>query len=162
MSVFLHQTGRFDPFFLLLSRLEERGLYKRAVAISVFHFNLARAIQSLDRGAITNNDLKYKFVAMALAGYSEKPEHVKVWKQTCESIVHQLDDPYFLSCFSFLCDTEDSFRFILNHPEIRLVDRIAFACRFLPDAEVSYYTFLQSNHQISKSIHLSIHPHQIK
>ena len=119
-----------------LVRLEERGLHRRAATIAVFHFQIERAVLALHRGAKHSGDSRYQFVAMALAGFSGHDEGIETWRKTCGAVIDQLDDPYLQSCFSFLCNTGDSFSEVLGNRKLRLMDRIAFACCFLPDSEL--------------------------
>ena len=76
---------------------------------------------------------------MALSGFTEiKDEKYGLWKETCSAMINQLDGSYLKACFSFLCSEKD-YQSILQDPELRLLDRIAFACRFLPDSLVCFF-----------------------
>lgn len=119
-----------------ITRLEARGLFKRATAISVFHFQIHRAVQSLTKGAKEANDTRYQFIAMALAGFSSQTEQIEIWRESCGSVINELDDPYLQSCFNFLCNSSNSFSDILSNTNLRLLDRVAFACSFLPDNDL--------------------------
>lgn len=123
----------------VISRLEDRKLFNRATAIAIFHFQVQRGVQCLHKGAKQLDDPRYQFIAMALAGFSSNADQAKVWKETCGSVIDQLNDPYLKSCFSFLCNAEDSYFPILYDDNLRLLDRIAFACTFLDDPTLLHY-----------------------
>jgi len=68
---------------------------------------------------------------MALSGYKEGTD---LWKAECSSISSQLSDPYIQAMFKFLAlePENPSFSEICSSEcKISLLDKIAFACRFL-------------------------------
>lgn len=94
---------------------------------------------------------------------------------------HQLDSPYLRSAFSFLTSGDDNFDDILvssvgvfvcavdlhtksycisfstvtlllqAETEIEIEDRIAFACKYLPDSKVSSYANLHKLHFVDQA-----------
>jgi WD40 repeat protein len=125
-----------------ISQLEEESQHEKAAAFSVFHFDLKRAIQSLNR-AVTKDETQsemMKFIAMALAGYGSGSE--QLWKETCSPLIRRLREtnPYISAIFAFLCNADVSeYGAILRNPKIALNDKIAFGCRFLSDDQFKNY-----------------------
>lgn len=120
-------------------RLEEEGQFERAAALSVFYFDLKRAIISLNKGNALSRDFNFQLVSMALAGCSEAVKSGSTfWRETCfdPNTLSQLNNPYLRVCFLFLCAEAGNFSSVIEDPSLRLSDRIAFACRFLDDSEV--------------------------
>ncbi len=119
-----------------ISKLEQEGNYERAAALSVFHFDIKRAITCLLKGAKAeerNNSERFnmQLVAMALAGATDTLSHSiltspqpsgkltlvndhqlkdkNLWKETIldPNLQKQLkDQPYLRSCFHFISNLE--------------------------------------------------------
>ncbi|KAL6067851.1 GATOR complex protein MIOS [Balamuthia mandrillaris] len=129
----------------MMAKLERKGQFERAAAMAVFHLNIRRAILSLQRGVATGGPQKqnWMLVAMALSGYdgnSASGLNPGLWKETCSELVDQFQSSYLKACFEFLSSPSKTFTDILLHyDDMSLRDRIAFACRFLPDTELKTY-----------------------
>lgn len=121
----------------LIDYLEKEGNYMRAAAIAVFNMRLQRAIESLTKGA-KKGDANLSSVAMALSGYTA--ERSSIWREMCQNLKNQLDDPYMKAMFAFLtCDNDSSFSEIIHDQDLILVDRVAFSLLYLPDDKLNVY-----------------------
>jgi len=134
-----------------ISRLEQNGEYERAAATALFNNQMRLAINILSgrniREIKSDNgpreqapppDPSMNVVAMALSGYS--PENKRsLWREMCANLSPQLKNPYLRGVFSFLTQDDDSFNSILRETGIQLEDRVAFACKYLPDAMLASY-----------------------
>eukprot|EP00053_Salpingoeca_punica_P015119 m.138383 g.138383 ORF g.138383 m.138383 type:complete len:930 (+) comp16629_c0_seq1:98-2887(+) len=124
-----------EPEFLeMLTRYEESGQHDRAAALSLFHHDMPRAIAALRQGAEKHPDQKSVYIAaaMSLAGYSPTSEN-NLWKDTCAELRTQLNSPYLRAAFGYLTRSDRQYREVLTETGLSLADRVAFACRFLPD-----------------------------
>ena len=75
-------------------------------------------------------------IALALSGYT--PQETRLWHETCSGIKSNIANPYLRAVFNFLCGTgRDGFPAVLNETEMSLQDRVAFACTYLDDGQVS-------------------------
>lgn len=74
-----------------------------------------------------------RIAAIALAGYSSG----SIWKMQCSAAQNQIDDPHLRAIFSFLSD--ENYQGVLNEDGISISDRMAFACTFLNDRQLSEY-----------------------
>jgi hypothetical protein len=137
-----------------LSVLEQQNQFERAAAIAVFHLDIRRAVLALKRAiAADSANEPFRLVAMALAGYEGAQKMMmmagsgttgggggvgSLWKETCASLKEQIGSAYLRAAFAFLCaDSVPDFAEVLDqYDEMSLADRIAFGCRFLPDADV--------------------------
>ena len=70
-------------------------------------------------------------VGMALSGYTQSRDS-HLWKINSMKASSLLTDPYLEAALLFLSDDEDGFQSVLE-TNITLADKIAFACRYLPD-----------------------------
>eukprot|EP00808_Paulinella_micropora_P021905 g29164.t1 len=138
-----------------LVTLEHRGAHERACALALAHLKLQRAIQALSQGATTaaakgevDTAARYGLLALALSGYSNgaistqahSAGHVSLWEQTCQAnLKHVLHRPYLRVTFDFLASDTNTIKRILFRKRVQLRDRMAFACRFLPDRELARY-----------------------
>ncbi|XP_043215584.1 GATOR complex protein MIOS-A-like isoform X2 [Amphibalanus amphitrite] len=111
----------------LLDALEKEGNHARAAAVAVFQLTLRRAIQILRR----SQDPQLKVVAMALSGFTN--EKKALWHEISAELRPSLTDPYIRAIFSFLTAEADDYDGVLKEYDITVHDRVAFACRFLPD-----------------------------
>lgn len=121
----------------IIDYLEKEGNYLRAAAIAVFNMRLQRAIESLTLGA-KKGDSNLSSVAMALSGYTG--ERTSVWREMCQSLKNQLNNPYMKAMFAFLtCDSDTNFSDITDDKDLILVDRVAFSLLYLPDDKLNVY-----------------------
>jgi hypothetical protein len=145
--------------------LEDQGDYERAAALAIFHLDLPRALAALTLGAkqpgVENAHLG--LIALALNGFSyslqsaeagsERKSAHELWSKTgASSVESHIRSPYLQGAFAFIgtntasltgktgnIGTSFSFRSILFQEGVELRERVAFACRFLPDAELNTY-----------------------
>ncbi|KAJ9588221.1 hypothetical protein L9F63_018385 [Diploptera punctata] len=135
---------RFDKESSLtsfLDRLEAEGSYARAAAIAVFNLKLKKAIDILNRGAVSQNKQSIpqnlNIVAMALSGYSD--DRSSMWRGLCLNSRSQLPEPYLRAAFAFLTAEADNYENVLNESGVAVEDRVAFACTFLSDSKLNEY-----------------------
>ncbi|XP_013772701.1 GATOR complex protein MIOS-like [Limulus polyphemus] len=125
----------------LLEKLEIDRQYSRAAAIAIFTLKMKRAIQILKKGATANppvgKDVNLNVVAMALSGFTQ--EKNTLWREMCDVLRPQLNDPYLRSMFAFLTSDVDNYDCVLNESGIAVKDRVSFACLYLPDNKLFEY-----------------------
>ena len=152
-----------------LRNLEERGEWERAAMLAVFHLDLKRALSSLTLAAASASPSSAAFavasststqdlglVALALAGYQSIPASTadasSLWSRTFASTLqHKHMSSHLKAIFSFLSVSHPSrqslhtFHALLsstsptNPPLLSFRDRLAFACRFLPDSDLCQF-----------------------
>ena len=77
-------------------------------------------------------------VSVAVSGFSNSGS--KLWRDAVTSSVPLLPDPALKSLFSFLTSSEqEAYDDVLDPKNLGLVDRIAFATKFLSDRHLSSY-----------------------
>ncbi|GBP16081.1 GATOR complex protein MIOS [Eumeta japonica] len=122
-----------------LERAEADGQWGRAAAVAAFHLRLRTALDILSRAP----DPQMRMVALAVAGLSEE----RVWRETAATAAPSLPDPYLRALFAFLSAIvatashhhQPDYDAVLNEKEMRLEDRVAFACIFLGDERLAEY-----------------------
>ena len=117
-----------------LQHLEQKGEHERAAALAVFHRDLRRAIEALQKGGEARKENSLAMVGYVLAGYNEGPQGA-LWRSRCRALAAQYDHPYLRAVFAFLTAEARDFRPLLDGA-LSLRDRIAFAVTFLPDSEL--------------------------
>lgn len=124
-----------------LEELQLCGQQERAAAVALFNNKIKEAIDILSSPKIHNNisakDTTLNVVAMALSGYTE--EKKTMWRKLCSSLCGQMESPYLRSAFAFLTSEADNFDSILAEEGMEIDDRIAFACKYLPDSKLSLF-----------------------
>lgn len=82
-----------------------------------------------------------KFCTMALSGFTQ--EKTGLWRELCAGVSAKLSDPYLRAIFSFLTanDEEDRDSIVKEWNGMKLADRVALACIFVPDARL--YDFIE-------------------
>lgn len=124
-----------EPF---LNSLEQEGDWERAAAVALFNLDIRRAIQILNKGASSGKgDLNLNVVAMALSGYTE--EKNSLWREMCSTLRLQLNNPYLCAMFAFLTSESGSYDGVLYESNVAVRDRVAFACKFLTDAQLNRF-----------------------
>nr|XP_058964529.1 GATOR complex protein MIOS-like [Pocillopora verrucosa] len=124
-----------------LNKLQSSGQYERAAAVALFNNKIRDAIEILSSQG--SNDMKgtkgssLNVVAMALSGYTE--EKKTLWRDMCRSLCGQMENPYLRSAFAFLTTEAEHFENILAEEGIEIEDRVAFACKYLPDHKLSQF-----------------------
>ncbi|XP_063159760.1 GATOR2 complex protein MIOS [Candoia aspera] len=124
-----------EPF---LCSLEQEGDWERAAAVALFNLDIRRAIQIMNKGASSGKgDLNLNVVAMALSGYTD--EKNSLWREMCSTLRLQLNNPYLCAMFAFLTSESGSYDGVLNESNVAVRDRVAFACKFLTDAQLNRF-----------------------
>ncbi|ELV09845.1 WD repeat-containing protein mio-A [Tupaia chinensis] len=119
-----------------LNSLVQEGEWERAAAVALFNLDIRRAIQILNEGASSEKgDLNLNVVAMALSGYTD--EKNSLWREMCSTLRLQLNNPYLCVMFAFLTSETGSYDGVLYENKVAVRDRVAFACKFLSDAQGS-------------------------
>jgi len=136
--------------------------FERKAALHVFKGDLEVSVQCLQKGAnalIESSDIETNryyaevihLVAMCIAGFNAKST---VWRDACKSLLKRIDviDKskslnvcYLRAACIFLCNIgQDAFTSsVLLDYSLRLTDRVAFGCLFLPDNEL--FSFLETS-----------------
>lgn len=129
------------PLIEFLNELQHCGQYERAAAVALFNNKIQEAINILSSQAAHNNmgtkGTTLNVVAMALSGYTE--EKKTMWRKMCSSLCGQMENPYLRSAFAFLTTEADNFDGILAEEGMEIEDRVAFACKYLPDIKLSQF-----------------------
>ncbi|PFX28431.1 WD repeat-containing protein mio [Stylophora pistillata] len=124
-----------------LNELQSSGQHERAAAVALFNNKIRDAIEILSSQG-SNNKIGSKgnmlnVVAMALSGYTE--EKNALWRDMCRALCGQMENPYLRSAFAFLTTEAEQFENILAEEGMEIEDRVAFACKFLPDNKLSQF-----------------------
>ena len=124
-----------------VKKLEAKGQFARAAAVLVFNLEMKHALECLKRAP---KDNKLQMVAMALAGFNEEKIGT-MWSDSVSNLVDSLEEPYLRTMFKFLLlmglngSDQETFDDILNEKALNPLDRLAFACLYLPDEKLSEY-----------------------
>ncbi|XP_060803426.1 GATOR complex protein MIOS [Amyelois transitella] len=131
-----------------VERAEAEGTPCRAAALAAFHLRLRTALDVLTRA----REPQLRVVALALAGLSEE----RLWRESLSAAAPALPDAYLRALLRFLAASAPAhahapplqppaaaddapLREVLAETEMRLEDRVAFACIFLSDAALHDY-----------------------
>ncbi|XP_063383686.1 GATOR2 complex protein MIOS [Cydia fagiglandana] len=131
-----------------VERAEAEGTPCRAAALAAFHLRLRTALDILARAAAP----QLRVVALALAGLSEE----RLWRESLSAAAPALPDAYLRALLHFLAASSSAQQHaappdlsahaappdlsaVLNETEMRLEDRVAFACMYLSDARLHEY-----------------------
>lgn len=141
-----HKSGTNSSLQAYIEELCKKKKFTRAAMLSVFHLKIRLACDILGRGANDLEDEKsaLRMSAIALAGYST----TSMWKMQCSSAQKQIDDPHLRAIFSFLSD--DTYGGVLYEYGVSISDRMAFACAFLSDRQLSEYVKHMIQHSIER------------
>ena len=148
-----------------LRQLEERGQYERAAMLAVFHLDLRRALSSLTLGASASaspsSSQDLGLVALALAGYQSAQSGSSLWSRTFSATLQHKPgvSADLKAIFSFLSaphparQSLHTFHALLSSassspPLLSFRDRLAFACRFLPDSDLFAYVRQQAEQSV--------------
>lgn len=153
----------------VLAECESLGELERSAALAVWHGELGSAIDALQRAAEvvrsrrgSNEAPSYSGVsptyaetldlaAMCIAGFSGAASTTAVWRKACLSLLQRDDlqvdlvktvrSAYLRTTCYFLLDVAEKKRFenVLENDWLSLGDRIAFACLFLSQNELTSY-----------------------
>eukprot|EP00300_Choanocystis_sp_HF-7_P027442 c32551_g1_i1.p1 GENE.c32551_g1_i1~~c32551_g1_i1.p1 ORF type:complete len:792 (+),score=109.86 c32551_g1_i1:103-2478(+) len=116
----------------LIATHELDGKFDKAAALALFHLDLRRAIMALNKQVGDKGEIPYE--ALALAGFQDGGS--SVWAEMARSLQSKFPNPYVRAMFAFLSSNGDGFRGVFEETGMSLTDRIAFACRFLPDDQL--------------------------
>jgi len=131
-----HKSG--DVVTNLQAHVEDlckRKKYTRAAMLAVFHMRIQLAINILTRGAheMDITDTNLHMASIALSGFTGSES----WRAQCAIVLQQIVDPHLKCIFSFLSD--ETYEGVLNESNVSISDRMAFACTFLNDRQLSEY-----------------------
>ena len=69
-----------------------------------------------------------------------------MWRDSVSVATEHLTDPYIRAMFAFLLaatstspESDESYSVVLQDPNLKIVDKIAFACLYLPDAKLAEF-----------------------
>lgn len=126
-----------------LRELEMEGKYEQAAGWAVFHGDVERAVKSL---AASKNE-RLRIMSTAVAGYMAYKDTPgpSPWKDLCQKMAGELDNPYMRAVFAFIA--ESNWTEVLNESSLPLHERLGIALRFLPDDSLTHYF-----HQLSKRV----------
>ncbi|XP_045773378.1 GATOR complex protein MIOS-B isoform X2 [Maniola jurtina] len=120
-----------------VERAEAAGTPCRAAALAAFHLRLRTALDVLARA----QEPRLRIAALALA-----PGDERLWREALAAAAPALPDPYLRALLYFLAaanspapDPLPDYSAVLNETEMRLEDRVAFACIFLSDTKLHDY-----------------------
>lgn len=127
-----------------LDDLCKKKKFTRASMIAVFQLRIRLACEILGRAAneIEEEKSSYRIAAIALAGFGTG----NMWKMQCNAMT-QIEDAHLRAIFSFLSD--ETIAGVLYEEGISLSDRMAFACIFLNDRQLSEYVKFLIQHSIT-------------
>ncbi|KAJ7407724.1 WD repeat-containing protein mio [Pitangus sulphuratus] len=100
-------------------------------------FHLCSLLNEKDYLATKVGDLNLNVVAMALSGYTD--EKNSLWREMCSTLRLQLNNPYLCAMFAFLTSESGSYDGVLYENNVAVRDRVAFACKFLNDAQLNRF-----------------------
>ncbi|CAH2048926.1 unnamed protein product, partial [Iphiclides podalirius] len=121
-----------------VERAEAEGTPCRAAALAAFHLRARAALDVLARA----REPRLRVAALALAGPGADE---RLWRDALAAAAPALPDPYLRALLHFLAATaaggasQPDLGAVLNETEMRLEDRVAFACTFLSDAKLHEY-----------------------
>ncbi|XP_063825990.1 GATOR2 complex protein MIOS [Ostrinia nubilalis] len=128
-----------------VERAEAAGTPCRAAALAAFHLRLRHALDVLARA----REPQLRVVALALAGLSDE----RLWRDALAAAAPALPDAYLRALLLFLAASAPAapappsappapsaeLDAVLAETEMRLEDRVAFACVYLSDAKLHDY-----------------------
>ncbi|CAH4028135.1 GATOR complex protein MIOS [Pieris brassicae] len=120
-----------------VERAEAEGRPCRAAALAVFHLRVRTALDVLSRA----RSPRLRVAALALAAGGGAPDE-RLWRDSLAAAAPALPDPYLRALLHFLAATVQAhpdFSAVLNETEMRLEDRVAFACLYLSDRHLHEY-----------------------
>lgn len=136
---------------------EADGEYERAAALAVWYGDIGSAVDVLKRGMNTNiekGDSRYaetiELIMISIAGFrSGNDIGAEVWRKACGALSQRIEQEssinqgveYLQHILRFLMGVgdENAHKGMLRDTKLSLCDRVAFACRFLPQAELKHY-----------------------
>ncbi|KAG7308333.1 hypothetical protein JYU34_005527 [Plutella xylostella] len=123
-----------------VERAEAGGQPARAALLAAAHLRLRTALDVLGRAS----DPAVRVAALAFAGLGEE----RLWRETVSTAAAALPEPYLRALLHFLAATAPAaaapappaaMDAVLNETEMRLEDRVAFACMYLCDTRLQQY-----------------------
>jgi WD repeat-containing protein mio len=155
-------AAKFDLSFVM-AECEQVGELERSAALALWHGNIDACVDALKRNADSINKSgtdddpsRYtetlNLTAMCIAGFGGKTEaQMRVWKSACESLLQRNDfsastsrqspTAYLRGMCQFLLKVAcgEGISVVLEDSSLSLCDRVALACRFLPQDEMKVY-----------------------
>ncbi|KAL7061616.1 hypothetical protein AAHC03_011 [Spirometra sp. Aus1] len=140
--------------------------FERAAAMALINLNFDWALSFLNRASkarqnllegpnatlqVQNSDSSQSanetdLVALALAGFSDPCN--PLWRSTCADLSARLKDPYLRVMLNFLMCRGGDFKSILENEDLRLIDRLAFACLYLNDDDLRQFVSITCNRMV--------------
>uniref|UniRef100_A0A0X3PQ69 MIOS-like alpha-solenoid domain-containing protein n=2 Tax=Schistocephalus solidus TaxID=70667 RepID=A0A0X3PQ69_SCHSO len=140
--------------------------FERAAAMALINLNFDWALSFLNRAPKARQNLlqgqnaapqvhetdtsqsasETDLVALALAGFSDPCN--PLWRNTCADLSARLKDPYLRVMLNFLMCRGGDFKGILENEDLRLIDRLAFACLYLNDDDLRQFVCTTCNRMV--------------
>jgi WD repeat-containing protein mio len=156
-------AGMFD-LGSVMADCESQGEFERSAALAVWHGDIGAAVDALERGAAVhatternlNLSIKYaetlELVSFSIAGYqggdASATTKSSVWRKSCSKLLQRpdLSDAFIMPAgagylrhilkFLMTIGIDDSHKDVMSDSTLSLCDRVAFACRFLSNADL--------------------------
>lgn len=71
--------------------------------------------------------------------YYGAPLQDSLWHETCRRLIPQLPNPHCRAALQFLTSDKEDLHEIIQDTDLQLQDRLGFACRYLPDADLEEF-----------------------
>lgn len=123
-----------------LQELENRGEFSKAAGWALFHNDIERCIKALSKGGQA-----LKLVSTAVAGYlasrsmggSLAGTGNNMWKDLCQTMSTEMDDPYLRAIFAYVSNGD--WKDVLDDAGLPIKEKLGIALRFLRDEECGNY-----------------------
>jgi len=145
LAVFHFNLKRALATFQLQAQKESQVPDTKAAAVSADIPTSPAPTQGAAPAAGTKKSINVQLIAMALSGYKDGGAGA-LWRQTCRALAADIADPYLEAMFMFLCQNPEEEGKAVTYDgvigaksKISLLDKIAFACRFLDDNQLRAY-----------------------
>jgi hypothetical protein len=120
-------------------------IYEADKFLIIFIQEIKLALTILQQaGSNGDSSPSLRIVAVALSGFSL--DNSSMWRDSVTAATEHLTDPYIRAMFAFLLaatssspESEESYSVVLQDPNLKIVDKIAFACLYLPDAKLAEF-----------------------
>ncbi|XP_013170090.1 PREDICTED: WD repeat-containing protein mio-B [Papilio xuthus] len=124
-----------------VERAEAEGTPCRAAALAAFHLRTRAALDVLARA----QEPRLRVAALVMLALAGPGADERLWRDAMSAAAPALPDAYLRALLHFLAATasagaaQPDLSAVLNETEMRLEDRVAFACIFLPDGRLQEY-----------------------
>ncbi|XP_027194513.2 GATOR complex protein mio [Dermatophagoides pteronyssinus] len=113
-------------------------------------------------GKQTDKAVSLNAIALALSTFITTVDRIDksngnlyIWEEICSKLKPKLDDPYIKAIFNFVsvdCNSDvGKYSEIIYDEKLDIADRVAFACLYLPDTELTDFLFRVQNNLIEKN-----------